>query len=45
MIATLLTILKIMGLIILILMAAGAIIFLSVFIGLMIKGIKESRRK
>lgn len=45
MIATLIMILKIMGLIILILMAAGAIIFLSVFIKLIIQGIIETRRK
>ena len=45
MIATLLMILKIMGLIILILIATGSIIFLCVFIKLMIQGIIESRRK
>ena len=45
MIATLLIILKIMGLIILILMGSMVIIFLLVFIKLMIQGITESRRK
>lgn len=45
MITTLLYILKIMGLIILILMAAGAIIFLITLLYVTIKGLVEARRK
>jgi len=44
-ITTLLYILKIMGLIILILMAAGAIIFLITLLYVTIKGLVEARRK
>ena len=45
MITTLLYILKIMGLIILILMAAGAIIFLITLLYVTNKGLVEARRK
>lgn len=45
MIPVLITILKVMGLIILILMAAGAIIFLITLLYVTIKGFVEARRK